>query len=241
MGMKSRALIFLSTVFVFICLLPALGMSFGVPEAPTIISSPRTGALEGNLYTYNVEAIVKAGDPTPVYRLITCPKAMTIDPVSGLIQWFAESVGDFDVSVEAANLAGRDIQSFTLRVRERRQPTPLFKCALVDMDNQDGSQMARIHQEKPTAFALLQNHPNPFNPETEISYTLSKDTYVNLTVYNILGQKVKTLVDGFETAGPKSVIWEGTDEGGNQIGSGVYFYRISAGGFVQTNRMIMLR
>ncbi len=234
-------MVFLSTVFVFVYLLPALGMSFGVPEAPTIISSPRTGALEGNLYTYHVEAIVKAGDPMPVYSLITCPKAMTIDSISGLIQLLAEGVGDFDVSVEAANLAGRNIQSFTLTVHERRQPTPLFKRTLVDMDNQDGSQMARINQEKPTAFALLQNHPNPFNPETEISYTLSKDTYVNLTVYNILGQKVKTLVDGFETAGPKSVIWEGMDEGGNQIGSGVYFYRISAGGFVQTNTMITLR
>ena len=239
--MKSRALVFLSTVFVSICLLPALGMSFGVPEAPTIISSPRSAALVGNLYTYDVEAIVKAGDPVPVYRMITCPKAMTIDPVSGLIQWFAESVGDFDVSVEAANLAGRDIQSFTLTVHERHQPTPLLKCTLVDMNNQDESQMARIHQEKPTAFALLQNHPNPFNPETEISYTLSTDTYVNLTVYNILGQKVKTLVDEFETAGPKSVIWDGTDEGGNQAGSGVYFYRISAAEFVQTNRMIMLK
>ena len=239
--MKSRALVFLSTVFAFICLLPTLGMSFGVPEAPTIISSPRTGALVGNLYTYHVEAIVKAGDPMPVYRLIACPKAMTIDSTSGLIRWLAEGVGDFDVSVEAVNLAGKDIQTFTLTVRERPQPTPLFKRMLVGMDDQDGNQMARINQEKPTAFALLQNHPNPFNPETEISYALRKDTRVNLTVYNILGQKVKTLVDGFETAGPKSVRWDGTDEGGNQVGSGVYFYRISAAGFVQTNRMIMLK
>lgn len=102
-------------------------------------------------------------------------------------------------------------------------------------------EIAKTNPGTPPAFELFQNHPNPFNPETEISYVLPKDTYVNLTIYNILGQKVRTLVDGFETAGRKSVTWDGKDEGGNQVTSGVYFYRICAGDFEKTNRMVMLK
>jgi hypothetical protein len=93
----------------------------------------------------------------------------------------------------------------------------------------------------PPAFELLQNHPNPFNPETEISYVLPKDAYVNLSIYNILGQKVRTLVDELETAGRKSVRWDGMDERGDQVTSGVYFYKIRAGDFEKTNRMFMLK
>ena len=240
--MKRKVRVFLSTVVVvFICLSSALGIGFGVPEAPTIISTPRTWVFVRNLYIYDVDAIVRDCDPAPIYRLVTCPKDMSIDSTSGLIQWMAKSIGDFDVSVEAVNLAGADAQSFTLTVRERPVPSSIRKCMLVDMDNQDRNQMLKINQERPTAFTLFQNHPNPFNPETEISYVLPKDTHVNLTIYNILGQKVKTLVDGFETAGRKSVTWDGKDVGGNQVTSGVYFYRICAGDFEETNRMVMLK
>jgi hypothetical protein len=100
------------------------------------------------------------------------------------------------------------------------------------MDNQDWNQMAKIDQVTPNAFTFFQNHPNPFKPETRISCVLSKATQVHLSIYNILGQKVKTLVDGFETAGRKTVRWDGKDEGGNQVTSEVYFYKMCARGFV---------
>lgn len=104
-----------------------LEINSDVPEAPTIISTPVTTVLVGSRYIYDVDAIVSADNPVPTYMLITCPKTMTIDPISGLIEWVPESLGDFDVSVAAINLAGRDIQSFTITVRERPQVFELPK------------------------------------------------------------------------------------------------------------------
>jgi hypothetical protein len=98
-----------------------------------------------------------------------------------------------------------------------------------------------VQQETPDAFELFQNHPNPFNPETEISYDLPNDAHVTLTVFNIVGQKVKTLVDASQTAGHKSLRWDGKDDSGNRVSSGVYFYRIQAGECSQTRRMVLVK
>jgi len=99
----------------------------------------------------------------------------------------------------------------------------------------------KAQHQTPDAFGLFQNHPNPFNPETEISYNLSHDAYVTLTIFNIVGQKVKTLVDGFQDAGHKSIDWDGMDGNGNKVSSGIYFYRIQAGEYSQTKRMVLLK
>jgi len=96
-------------------------------------------------------------------------------------------------------------------------------------------------ESDPKSFALSQNFPNPFNPESEISYDLPNDSWVKLSIYNISGQKVKTLVDGFEAAGHKTVIWDGKNEKGEQVASGVYFYRLEAGDFTATKKMVLLR
>jgi hypothetical protein len=93
----------------------------------------------------------------------------------------------------------------------------------------------------PDQYSLHQNYPNPFNPETQISYDLPNDSWVKLSIYNIRGQKVKTLVDGFEAAGHKVVIWDGTNEEGEQVASGVYFYRLDAGEFTATKKIVLLR
>lgn len=94
---------------------------------------------------------------------------------------------------------------------------------------------------RPTEMTLFQNYPNPFNPETEIEYVLPKDAEVRLIVYNLLGQKIKTLIEGFESAGLKTVSWDGTNDWGIPVGSGVYFYRITAGESTQLKKMLLLR
>jgi len=113
-----------------------------------------------------------------------------------------------------------------------------------DMIPADIVQIAyRIHNQEnlPVGFALHQNYPNPFNPECEIAYDLPKDCHVTLSIYNVLGQKVKVLVDQNENAGNKSVKWGGKDEQGQEVTSGIYFYRIQAGDFVQSKKMVLLR
>ncbi|MBN1155393.1 T9SS type A sorting domain-containing protein, partial [candidate division KSB1 bacterium] len=102
-----------------------------------------------------------------------------------------------------------------------------------------------VAEEKPVAVAknyrLDQNYPNPFNPTTTIQYQLSKFTDVQLDVYNVLGSKVATLVNGKMPAGVHSVSWNGKDDAGNIVGNGVYFYRISTPEFKQTRKMIMVK
>jgi hypothetical protein len=93
----------------------------------------------------------------------------------------------------------------------------------------------------PSAFQLSQNYPNPFNPQCEIRYALPKHAEVNLSVYNVLGQKVKTLVDELQTAGFKTVHWNGKDDKGEEVSSGVYFYKLKAGDYSETKKMILLK
>jgi hypothetical protein len=93
----------------------------------------------------------------------------------------------------------------------------------------------------PKDFELYQSYPNPFNNQTIIKYDLLKSCQVSLTVYNILGQKVKTLVEGYQVAGSKVVNWDGKDERGKDLASGIYFYQLKAGDLTQTKRMVLLK
>jgi hypothetical protein len=93
----------------------------------------------------------------------------------------------------------------------------------------------------PPTFALFQNQPNPFNPKTQISYRLPETGKVSLTVYNVLGRRIKTLFDGHQSPGIHSVSWDGRDENGQVLSSGIYFYRLQADGFEQTKRMLLMK
>jgi len=93
----------------------------------------------------------------------------------------------------------------------------------------------------PIAFALHQNWPNPFNPSTVIRYQLSKRSNVRLDVFNALGQLVKTLVEGEQTTGVYTVPWDGTNAGGVAAASGMYVYRLRAGEFTASRKMLLIR
>ena len=93
----------------------------------------------------------------------------------------------------------------------------------------------------PTGFTLGQNYPNPFNPETEISFSLPEMMEVSLTVYNILGQEVRTLVSGEMEAGTHTIYWNGRDNAGNSVASGIYFYRLNTESFGRTNKMVLMK
>ncbi|MFH1891309.1 MAG: FlgD immunoglobulin-like domain containing protein [Candidatus Zixiibacteriota bacterium] len=89
-------------------------------------------------------------------------------------------------------------------------------------------------------FGLV-NHPNPFNPTTHISFSLPTDSYVKLAIYNIMGQRVSTLVDDYKQAGYHTVTWSGRNDSGASVASGVYFYRILAGDHSETKKMLLMK
>jgi cytochrome c peroxidase len=93
----------------------------------------------------------------------------------------------------------------------------------------------------PTGFILGQNYPNPFNPETEVSYSLPAGCRVELSVYNILGQRIRILVNEYQSAGHRTAVWDGTDDNRNDVASGVYFYQIRAGELTDSRKMILMR
>ncbi|HPN35449.1 MAG TPA: T9SS type A sorting domain-containing protein [bacterium] len=104
-----------------------------------------------------------------------------------------------------------------------------------------GVGVERADQIKPLTFELAQNYPNPFNPTTTIRYSLPQAETVQLTIYNMLGQKVKDLVNVKQQAGNYSIVWDATDRNGITVPTGVYFYRIEAGSFVKVHKMILLK
>jgi len=96
-------------------------------------------------------------------------------------------------------------------------------------------------REIPSEFSLSQNYPNPFNPTTSIKYAISENARVTLTIYNILGQAVRTLVNAEQESGFYTVRWDGTNDFGGKVSSGIYIYRISAGNFTSTVKMNLLK
>ena len=92
----------------------------------------------------------------------------------------------------------------------------------------------------PTDFALGQNYPNPFNPSTIIPYQLSTAGHVRLEVFNLLGQRLATLVDAEQSVGEYTAQWDATDASGRAVGAGVYIYRLSSGGMTESRRMVLV-
>ncbi len=116
-------------------------------------------------------------------------------------------------------------------LRPRRQ-----KFALVRIGSQQGMQTP----QEPVVMEIS-NHPNPFNPDTTINFTVSSEQNVELIVYNIKGQKVTTLYDGSAAEGKHSVVWRGTDDRGNAVSSGMYFYRLKADNTELSGKMLLLK
>jgi flagellar hook assembly protein FlgD len=95
--------------------------------------------------------------------------------------------------------------------------------------------------ESPQVFTLSQNAPNPFNPATVISFRLASVLSARLAVYDATGREVAVLAEGFMQAGNHEVRWNGRDSSGNPVSSGVYLYRLEAGGKSETRKMILVR
>ena len=105
------------------------------------------------------------------------------------------------------------------------------------------SEATSVHSSAPElGFVLEQNEPNPFNPITTITFVLeSEAALVSLLIYDVRGAPVRTLVDGPQPAGRRSVVWNGLDDSGNPMASGIYFYQLQAGDQHSTRKMVLVR
>jgi hypothetical protein len=139
-----------------------------------------------------------------------------------------------------------EVASLTFRVLREFEDDTRFEIAngiVFDSKNLQNPVVAMGSlevQSTPVEFALLQNFPNPFNPETTIKYNLAETANVQLRIYNVVGQVVRTLVAEPQNAGRYTVRWNGTDDRGTAVSSGIYFYQLTAGGQFQDVRKLML-
>lgn len=104
------------------------------------------------------------------------------------------------------------------------------------VDATDPTQPGLVHE-----YNLMSNYPNPFNPETTIPFSLAKTGDATLRIFNIAGQQVATLIDGKQVQGYHVVRWNGRDDAGVTLASGIYFARLDAGSFSQTRKLILLK
>ena len=93
----------------------------------------------------------------------------------------------------------------------------------------------------PEQFSLHQNYPNPFNPVTTLRYDLPENALINITIYDMLGRQVKTLMDQTQDAGYRSIIWDATNDYGKPVSAGIYLYQIQAGEYISTKKMVLLK
>jgi hypothetical protein len=101
--------------------------------------------------------------------------------------------------------------------------------------------LAENSRNMPAVMKINGNFPNPFNPSTTIEFSLDTDGFVTLDIYNISGQKIKTVYAKNVTAGVHSVLWDGTDENGVAASSGIYFCRLMCGNHIAVRRMALVR
>jgi len=165
----------------------------------------------GNLYTDEYNNITDSTHGVESTRLDGLLSALNLE--ESVLYWFVEST-DGEYTVRS------DTSSFYLT----REYLNIESGILI-----------------PNQFTLHQNYPNPFNPITTLRYDLPENSYVNVTIYDMLGRQVKTLINQTQDAGFKSVLWNATNNQGNPVSAGVYLYQIQAGEFVQTKKMVLLK
>jgi len=102
-------------------------------------------------------------------------------------------------------------------------------------------EQARPLKVLPAETRIIGSYPNPFNPSTTIRYALSEDARVSVKIYNTLGQLVRTIVDADQSEGYHEAVWDGRNETGSSVSSGIYVYRLVTGEFTQTRRMLLMK
>ena len=151
--------------------------------------------------------------------------------------------GICDLPLEWDNSYMDENQGFSISNNQFCSPFP--PCLENFVGTQDTSNCIQMYNQNidniPLVFSLFQNYPNPFNPNTTLRYDLPENRMINITIYDMMGRIVKTLINGSKTAGFKSVQWNGTNDKNEPVSAGLYLYTIQAGDFRQTKKMVILK
>ena len=113
-----------------------------------------------------------------------------------------------------------------------------IKNIILDIKN---TSLSIKNKMKPELFTLGSNYPNPFNPKTNIVYELSKSSFVNISIFDIEGNKVRTLLNRFQSEGYKTVLWDGKNDNNVRVAAGMYLYTLSVEGMIQSRKMVMIK
>jgi hypothetical protein len=171
-----------------------------------------------------------------------------VDPVQGLIWYyknesertlFGHNGGDSGSSTEMFISFSDEIGVIILSNIDNYNALIQIENALFDFAEE--ITLSALDDLNIEHFSLIQNYPNPFNPVTAIQFSVPKDSYVNLKIFNILGKEVATLISGDVSAGYHKVIWNGRDKTGKPLSSGMYFSRMESGSFSVVKKMVLLK
>jgi hypothetical protein len=163
---------------------------------------------------------------------------------------FSNADGDVEFKqsmvLDVSNLAGREIvfkpEVSGFEINDEKYTFSLGHIYIAQHDEAQKA-MSGAHAEPalPEQFMLQQNIPNPFNPETEIRYSIPEEGRITLKIYDLLGKEIITLADGVKSAGHYRVQWNSLDQHGNPVPSGVYVYRLTCGNHVEQKKMILIK
>jgi hypothetical protein len=235
------------------------GETYVAPDAALDIPAIRQNAEQFVWYR-----VTPAGDPgavdscatwidftAPVPVLITAFDVSVVETGVGL-RWRTvadeavagfhvyRSVGDSGFTRLNGRLLSPGALAYTDGTAAAGQAYRYMLGVVLEDGSETRSRAARI-RTRPLELALGQNHPNPFNPSTTIAFVMPQAGHARVSIYDVRGKLVTTLIDGVLPVGSRQITWDGTDNRGNGVGSGVYFYRLETGKRTLTKRMILLK
>jgi len=239
----------------------------GEPVFEPVVTEPYPGSEEGDFAVSLPSVEVAPGQVATVpirvsgsgellgheYRLAFDPLQMSVEGVALLpaaagasLLWNEPAAGELRIVLARAELLPvEDAVAISLRGAEALPgPTPAaIRLDLARLNEQLVVDGATGGGQAPAALGLSQNHPNPFNPSTLIKYAVPEGaaSRVDLRVFDLRGRLVRLLVDGVRPPGRHEVIWDGRDDAGRRVSSGVYLYRIEVGGAEQTRKMVLVK
>ena len=194
------------------------------------------GVGEYNLYL-NDQLIATGGQfgASETVEFTILAEWLTMNPLSGTVS--PEGSASILLTLNAEGIdPGNYTAGISINSNDPDQGTVIIPLSLT-VNGMSSENEALLPQE----FALHQNYPNPFNPVTRIRYDLPENSMVNITVYDMLGREVNTLVNQVQDAGFKSIIWDATNNYGKSVSAGIYLYQIQAGDFMRTEKMVLLK